>query len=308
MTDKKTPDVRCEFVGRLRVRLLRYPAANAKSDDYVVLHHGILHTAEHFDDLISELNDRRLNVAMIEQVPRDSARFPNTIGLGSFRDGMKKALEWMDDEKQEISCYVLHSMGARIGQMLMKKRTKLQHPTVLMAPVPRGGALPVVLRIVWRSPWLFFKSILCRSVKMLADAKGNTRLYFFDENADEAVVQKAKQQFVDSPYLSFCQLLIPCFPIADYPNRENAMMLLHSETDEIFHRSQYSNLESDRSDLKQRKMMGGHDFFIPHAKDAADAIAGFLAKPRSNVREPHMDKTRGSRRRTGRFRLPWTRR
>jgi pimeloyl-ACP methyl ester carboxylesterase len=246
------------------------------SDTVMVLHHGICHTREQFLPLIEELNRLGLHAAMIDQQSENAGCRRNCIGANAYCEGMAAAVRRIEkDTRKPVGGYVLHSMGALIGEEMQQKYPRLRRPTVLMAPIPVRGALPITLRILRRHPSSYLKAVLTLDIHSLAGTPERVRELFFDQRTPEEIVLRTAAQLKHAPFWIYCQLVLRWLVRPRIQNDRLAKMLLYSDTDEIFHPRQYARAQDDYPQLEQERVRGGHDFFIEHAKDAARLIAEF---------------------------------
>lgn len=253
-------------------------AANPKSDRIVLLQHGICHAAEHFLGLMDQLNARGIHAAVISQQSGARGRWRNCIGIGKYVAGMKAAMEQIEREtKKAIGSYACHSTGALIAEELQRQYEKLRHPTVLMAPIPVCGALPVTLRIMGHQPLAYLRAVLTLDIHSLAKTSAQVRELFFDINTPRPLVNATRKHLQHASFWMYLQLVLrwllrPSISNDHLPDRK---MLLYSKSDWIFHLHEYSRTRNRYRDLKLRKLPGGHDFFIENAGRTADFIARF---------------------------------
>jgi pimeloyl-ACP methyl ester carboxylesterase len=265
----------------IRVTYTFYPASDKSSESVIVVHHGICHTREQFDKLIGQLCRLGFHVAMIEQQSEGAGLFRNCIGLSRYRMGMAAAVRQMlDDErngegkKLRLVGYALHSMGALIGEEMQEMHPDLSRPTVLMAPIPIRGALPISIRIFKKYPFRYAKALATLSVHSLVDSEDEVRQWFFDDGAPPDIIEKTARELKHAPFWSYCQLTLRSLMRPRIEANEQPKLMLYSGTDEIFHWSEYENTRY--AEFNPTKIAGGHDFFIQSAQDAADSIAAFF--------------------------------
>ncbi len=261
---------------RLLVTYSFHAAPHPVSKTVVVLHHGILHTREHFLPLIEKLNERGIHAAMIDQQSEQAGFLRNFIGLKSYRIGMAAAVRQIEEEtKLRIGSFALHSMGALIGEETQQHSPELRRPTVLMAPIPVNGALPISLRILRRHPLSYLKAVLTLDIHSLAKTPAQVREHFFDHLTPEPIVEQAAAKFKHVPFWSYVQLVFRWLFAARIQNDNLPKLLLFSETDEIFHPREYEKTRDRYPQLEQAQIKGGHDFFIEYAETTAEHIANF---------------------------------
>lgn len=255
----------------------------------IILHHGICHTREQFDALITELNALGLSAVMIEQQSKDAGLFRNFIGLSQYRSGMAAAIRAIQAAFPdfEIAGYVCHSMGALICEETQKKFRELRRPMVFMTPIPINGALPTSLRIFRRYPLAYLKAVVTMSVLSLLDTVEECRDWFFDDHTPQAIVNTTTPQLTHSPFWSYLQLVLrPIIrPRIDDDGRPKLLFL--SDTDDIFHLWEYDNIRTRYPNIDETHIPGGHDFFIEYAKETANEIAEFFATPAPAPPAPH---------------------
>ncbi|PQO40054.1 hypothetical protein [Blastopirellula marina] len=275
-----------ETSSKLRVSYSLHLAAEPISPYVVVLHHGILHTRATFLDLILALNQLGIHAVMIEQQSQDAGFWRNCIGLGAYVDGMKDAILAIKtalaarDEPLQIGIYAVHSMGGEIWEETQQKYPELCRPTVLMAPIPLSGAWRCSLRIFLAHPLGFLKACVTQSVHSLAKTPEQVRELFFDKTADEEVVRRTAGQLTHSPFWAYLQLTFRCcLRPRITPHDNTKVLLLHSDTDFLFHPFEYEAARQRYGDrLEEQKMEGAHDFFIGNAAPAAAAICKFFVE------------------------------
>ena len=260
---------------RLKVTYSIHKASNPKSELVIVLHHGICHTRDQFEQLIRQLNALGIHAAMIDQQSENAGFFRNAIGVNSYREGMACAVRKIEKELP-IGSYVFHSMGALIGEEMQQAYPELRRPTVLMAPIPVNGALPITLRMARRHPLNYLKAVLTLDIHSLVKTPQQVRELFFDANTPESIIQKTTPQLKHAPFWIYCQLVLRPLVRKRIRNDGQPKLLFFSETDEVFHprefektRRQYPQMNDARFDS------GGHDFFIEYAAAAAEQIAEF---------------------------------
>jgi hypothetical protein len=261
-----------------------------------VLHHGICHTREQFEKLIAQLNKRGLHAAMIDQQSENAGFFRNCIGANQYREGMAAAIRAIEGECQSrglhIRCYVLHSMGAMFGEEMQQQHSELRRPTVLMAPIPANGALPVTLRLLWNQPLAYFLAVLKLDIQSLARTPQQVREVFFDAKTPDDIVETTTKQLKHAPFWVYCQLvlrwLVRPWIVNDGLSKR---MLLFNKTDFIFHEGEFDKTRKLYAPVEEHLTEGGHDFFIQYADKTADWIASFYqqyaAEPGPYVPPPH---------------------
>jgi pimeloyl-ACP methyl ester carboxylesterase len=262
--------------GRLCVTYSFHEAPRPANDRLVVLHHGICHTRDQFLPLIAQLNARGMHAAMIDQQSEHAGFFRNCLGVKQYREGMAAAVQQIESEtKRRVGSYAFHSMGALIGEEMQQKRPDLRRPTVLMAPIPVDGALPITLRIVRRRPLSYLKAVLTLDIHSLFDSPEKVRELLFDRDTLHDTVERTTAQLKHAPIWIYCQLVLRRLLLSTIHNDGLGKVLLYSDTDEIFHPREYQNTRKRYSHLEEGHINGGHDFFIEQASVTADRIAGF---------------------------------
>jgi pimeloyl-ACP methyl ester carboxylesterase len=260
---------------RLRVEYRVYKAQQPRSDCAIVLHHGIYHSHLQFLELIQKLNALGFHAVMIDQQSKRAGFFRNFIGAKQYRDGMANAVKKIETEVMPVGWYVLHSMGAFIGEEMQQHNPRLRRPTVFMAPIPVDGALPIAVRIFRRHPIVYLKSVLTLSTLTLAKKRLHVRELFFDSRTPEKIVKRTTPQLKHAPFWMFCQLLLRWALRPRIHNDRLKKMLIYSRSDEIFHVREYKKTIERFPQLKRRIIKGGHDFFIEFAARTAARIAQF---------------------------------
>lgn len=285
---------------RLKVRCSLFKAQQPVSDKFVLIHHGICHTLEQYQPLIDQLNELGLHAVMVEQ-RSDDASFKNCIGLSQYRDNLATAVQTLEDRGHRIGSYVLHSMGAEIGEEMQHKYPDLQHPNVFLAPVPQRGAWPITWRIFTRRPGAYLKAVFTLNIRSLVDTPEKVRTLFFDKDTPQQIVDKTTPQLKHAPFRVYCELVLrPVLWWRWIVNDNHPKLLLISSSDEIFKEEQYPPTRRLYPQLEEHHVKGGHDFFLQYAQETAQLIQSFLtqhevipkpqeaspAKP-SSVPEPH---------------------
>lgn len=263
------------------------------SDGVIVLHHGICHTRVHFEKLISELNEKGFHCAMVDQ-QSENAPLRNCIGPRSYRRGMEAAvLAIKAATGRDVIGYVLHSMGAMIGEEMQQSRPKLRRPTVLMAPIPVHGALPVSVKLFFNDPLAYLWAVATCNIKALAATERQVKTLFFDTDTDDKTVEKAKEALKHAPFWMYCRLILrPLIFWRWIWNDGNAKLLVTSKTDFLFaHCCAYTLTKWFYRPQVEDVERGGHDFFIEQADDVAAKIATFVTDALSSgvVPKHHMD-------------------
>jgi pimeloyl-ACP methyl ester carboxylesterase len=271
---------------RLHVAYSIHESPRPESDRAVVLHHGICHTREHFGRLIEQLNALGIHAAMIDQQSEQAGLLRNCIGAGAYREGMAAAVREIE-KRVPVGSYALHSMGALVGEAMQQRYADLRRPTLLLAPVPVHGALPITLRILRRRPLAYFQAVLTLDILSLAKTPEHVRELFFDPQTPESIVHEAAAQLKHAPFWIYCQMVLRWMLLSRIRDDGQPKRLLYSETDEIFHPGEYTGRYRE---LKQIPIRGGHDFFIQYADEAARLIAefhvGHIAKTHAAVQQP----------------------
>ncbi len=279
-------------LGGLRVTYTIHRSLTPRSDELVVLHHGICHSAEHFDELIAALNQAGYHVAMIDQqIEAGGWLASNWVRLGSCVAGMKLALESIEqDTSYRVGGFVLHSMGALIGETVQRDDPEWARPTVLLAPIPLGGALPVSLRLFFRYPLAYLRAVLTLNIRSLASTPARTRKIFFDVDTPDTLVERTCQLLKHASFRVYLQLVLRGILGPFIPNNDQRKLLITSPTDFIFRPSQYQGTLARYTPMDHVQSDGGHDFFMQYANETAERIASFLAKDASTsaVPPPHV--------------------
>ena len=262
--------------GPLAVTYTLYEAPHPVSDLAIVLHHGICHTRLQFLPLIEQLNGFGIHAAMIEQQSEHAGFFRNCIGLNQYRAGMAAAVRRIESaEGWPIGSYVLHSMGALIGEEMQQANRDLLRPTVFLAPIPIDGAFPITFRILRRRPRSYLETVLALDVLSLMNTPQQVRELFFDARTPGRIVEETTDQLKHAPFWAYCQLVLRWLIRPRVKDDQRPKMLLYSETDEIFHPEEYKKTRRHYSRLEVHAFDGGHDFFIEYAEPAAKLIADF---------------------------------
>jgi pimeloyl-ACP methyl ester carboxylesterase len=280
--------------GRLGVTYSFHEALEPVSDRVVALHHGICHSRDQFLPLIMQLNGMGIHAAAIDQQSEGAGLFRNCIGLKQYREGMAAAVKRFESDHSplRVGSYALHSMGALIGEEMQQRHRGLRRPTVLMAPVPVDGALPITLRILRRHPLSYLKAVLTLNIRSLARTPEQVRELFFDDRTHEPIVKDTAAQLKHASFWVYCQLVLRWMVRPRIHNDRLPKLLLVSATDEIFHPPEYEKTRDRYPQLELDWIDGGHDFFIQYADVTAQRIAAFhmrheaevIAEPRAH---PH---------------------
>jgi hypothetical protein len=259
---------------RLHVTYSFHLAESPVNDRFVVLHHGICHTRDQFLPLIEQLNRRGIHAAMISQQSEQAGFFRNCLGVQGYREGMAAAVREIGTRKP-IGSYAFHSMGALIGEEMQQKHSGLQRPTVLMAPIPVDGALPITLRIMKRRPLAYLKAVAALDIHSLVDSPEEVRELFFDRRTPDDIIHKTTAQLKHAPFWIYCQLVLRPILLSTIRNDRLPKMLLYSDTDEVFHPEEYHKTRKQYPQLEEHRIKGGHDFFLQYADATAERIASF---------------------------------
>lgn len=292
---------------RLRVTYSLHRASQPRSGRWVVLHHGICHTREQFAGLIQALNDAGLHVAMIDQ-QSEGASWRNWISMGQYRRGFAAALAKIgaDHRDFEVGCYVLHSMGAFLGEAAQQLSPELRRPTVLMTPIPAWiGALATSVRLAVNYPLAYLRAVVRQDILSLGDDWQRCKEMFFAPESPATIVDGVFGRLKHAPFLAYLQLALPVFTqplvLRDDGNRR---LLLTSKDDGIFSLWEYWGTRRRYSRLTEIRFRGGHDFFMEHAAGVAALVAAFLQDEPERERTVRIDpahaQTAGPRARTAR--------
>jgi len=253
-----------------------HAARQPRSDQLVVLHHGICHTREHFIPLIEALNDLGLSTAVIDQQSEPAGWLRrNFIGLNSYYKGMAAAVQRIRADYGEIGSYVLHSTGALIGENLQQQNPALRRPTVLMAPIPVRGAWPITWRIMTRYPFAYLWALVTLNIVSLAQTPKRAKALFFDQTACDKMVVDAMHCFKPVPFWLYLQLSVRGRFCPNMRNDCRPKLLITSPTDEIFHPNEFYLTRERYPQMEEHQLRGGHDFFIVDPVTTAERIAEF---------------------------------
>ena len=250
-------------------------------DGIVVIHHGICHTRAHFADLIRELTGRGFTVAMIDQQSEKAGKYRNRIGPGGYRRGMAAAVRTIKvHTHKDIGCYVLHSMGAMVGEEMQNQgfNQDLRAPTVLMAPIPVHGALPVTVKLFLYDPLAYLKALWNVDIHALAETEDQVRRLFFTRDTQPDIVALAAKELKHASFWMYIRLILrPLIPWRWIRNDGKPKLLLYSTSDWLFHHKLGFLLTKwlYRPQLQVAQIPGGHDFFIEHASETADQVRRF---------------------------------
>lgn len=262
---------------RLEVTYSFHPARHPSRDEVLVLHHGICHTHEQFLPLIEQLNRLGFHAVMIDQQSEQAGFFRNAIGATQYVRGMTAAIHQVEQETgRKIGGYVLHSMGALIGEEVQQKHVELQRPTVLLAPISINGAFPITLRILWKHPLSYLKAVFTLDILSLARTEEQVRELFFDKHTPNDIVDRTTPQLKHAPFWIYCQLVLRWLVRPWIADDKLPKLLLTSDSDEIFHPREYDKTLRCYSQLKHAVIPGGHDFFIQNAEQTATQVADFF--------------------------------
>lgn len=259
---------------RLSVTYSFHEASTAKSQGVIAVHHGICHTREHYQQLIEALNQRGFDVLMIDQQSEAAGFFRNAIGLKAYVRGMQEAVkQFQGDWDLPIVAYVLHSMGALIGETMQQQYPELRRPTVLLAPIPASGAWPVTLRIMRRDPGAYLMAVLTLNLLRLGRTATQVRKLFFDRSAAELTVEDTKGHLKHSPFWAYCRLVLRPLLGPWIHGDQPPKLLLYSNSDHIFRPKEY---KAQGNTSWRNQFKGGHDFFMEQATATAERIAIFI--------------------------------
>ena len=262
---------------RLEVRCTLFKAQEPTGKELVLIHHGICHTLEQYRPLIEQLNKLHINVVMVEQ-RSDRAWFKNCIGLSQYRENLAAVVRKLKDDGHPVVSYVLHSMGAEIGERMQQEHEELRFPTVFLAPVPLDGAWPVTWRIFKCRPITYLWAVVTLSIRSLVNNPKEVRALFFDPGTSKPFVDQTTDQLKHAPFLVYCQLVLRPWLRPRITNDNQAKLLLISKTDAIFKEEQYPPTHELYPQIEERHVPGGHDFFLENAEETAQHIKSFLDK------------------------------
>jgi alpha-beta hydrolase superfamily lysophospholipase len=259
----------------LHVSYRFYEAQNPQSDSIIALHHGICHTHEQFEELTKQLNGLGMHAAMISQQSGKPRLLRNCIGIDQYVAGMKAAVKMIERRNGRIGSYAFHSMGALVGEEMQAKYPDLRRPTVLMAPIPVDGALPVSLRILKAHTKDYLNAVRKLSIQSLASTHAQVHELFFDPGTPWKTVETTRAQLQHAPFWMYIELVFRWLARPRIPKNESPKMLLRGENDYIFREDEYKKTRSRYRSLDEHKIAGGHDFFIENAERTAGIIANF---------------------------------
>lgn len=270
---------------------LHAPTGGTEREGIIVVHHGICHTLAHFVDLIAALNDLGFHVAMIEQQSENAGFFRNCIGMRSYRRGMAAAVRAIEIEtNKKVRCYVLHSMGAMIGEEMQGQHCNrdLRRATVLMAPIPMHGAGPVTLKLFFSDILAYLRTVATFNVHALAETPKQVKRLFFDKDTCDGTVEAARKELKHAPFWMYIRLILrPLIFWRWIFNNGEPKLLLYSTTDWLFHHKYgYMLTRFWYRPLQEAPIAGGHDFFIEQASETADQIAGFCDAEKNETGKP----------------------
>lgn len=264
---------------RLEVTYRSFVPTNPKFNDLIVMHHGIFHSWLQFTNLIEKLNDAGIHVVTIDQQSED-AEHRNFIGADQYQQGMAPTVRQIqEDLGKPVGIYLCHSMGAFIAEEMQLEHPDLRRPTAMMAPIPLSGAWPISLRLLFRHPLIYFKTVLTLTVQTLAREPWQVHELFFDETTEPETYEEVTKRLKHAPFWMYVQLILRLLIRPRIRHDGYSKLLLLSETDYIFRPKEYARTrERFREALEEHYLPGGHDFFIEHADDTAAKVIEFYKR------------------------------
>jgi hypothetical protein len=268
--------------GALQVCYTLCPASGSLKNEWLVVHHGICHTREHFPELIEQLNLLGFHVVMIEQLLVGGWLARNSVTMKRHREGMAKAVRAAAEAIRErdpnyvIAGYVCHSMGAQICEEMQQTYETLRYPTVFMAPMPVAGAFWTSIRILLRHPVDFARAVVTLSVLTLVKKPERTQEWFFDSRTPEDIYRRASVELRNASFLAFLQIAFRFIVGLKIVNDKNRKFMLMSATDELFYPWQLKQTRKRYPQMEEEHLKGGHDFFVQYAVETAEYIRVFF--------------------------------
>lgn len=259
----------------------RLHVAPSSNGTLVSLMHGLSHTRAHFARLIGELNDRGIDCAAVDIQSGDSF-FRNWTALASYAEAAAEALYQIErDTRKKIAVTGAHSMGGRELEMLQRKHPELRRPSALLAPIPPKGALPGTGRALVRKPAGVAVMAMTANVLTVQSTPEDVRMLFFNDDTPDEIVVEAMRGLRHTSFRAYLELGLP---LKDLPPPQHPTLLLTSDTDFLFHDSEYDGTREHYGDLLTQNIIpGGHDFFIEHAARTAEEIATFARAVKTAV-------------------------
>ncbi len=169
---------------------------------------------------------------------------------------------------------VAHSLGGHVVQKYLESR--LSPAAVLMAPVPVGGILKMLQRLVRTHPFLFLKVNLFVSLYPFIGTPKMAKEMLFSEAMGPDEITEYHGKLQDESYLSFLDMLLLA-PIK--PRRvKSQVLVMGAENDMVFYRRDmrktaraYNHKAVIMSDM-------AHDMMLEkNWQKAADVILDWLA-------------------------------
>lgn len=150
----------------------------------IVLVHGAWHGPWCWDRITAELRDRGHTVRPVALPGHESKgrreRLWSTIG--SYVRALERAVEHCDDPPVVVG----HSMGGYVVQRYLEQHEAAA--AVLVASVPRRGALPANLRLLARHPVVALRATLTADYYPLVATPALVRDLFFTADTPQGVV------------------------------------------------------------------------------------------------------------------------
>ncbi len=192
------------------LEVLRRPARRPSGLPPVLLVHGAWHGAWCWDrGFMDRLADRGHDVAAVSLRGHGGSEGKEAIamrshGIGGYVDDVARAAETFDEDPVVVG----HSMGGFVVQRYLSERRRAR-AGVLMASVPPGGVLPLLMRLLRADPIGVARVHATLSCRPVAGDVERAHRLFFSAGMPRAEVQRHFGLMGDESFTAFLQLLRP---------------------------------------------------------------------------------------------------
>ena len=224
----------------------------------IVLIHGAWHGSWCWDKVATSLRENGFEVVVPDlpghEQPGSSARIWNrTSDYVSHVEGLL-------DDISRPTLLVGHSMGGLIVQRVLEQRDV--DGAVLVASVPRRGAIGAVARLLKRHPGQVIEAISSLSLWPMVATDERARELFFAEGTDEDAIVEAASKLQNESFIAFLSML------ARWPRPRTVntpITVVAATQDQVFTLAEQHDLAQAYGQQVAHEIDAGHDIMLEPA-------------------------------------------
>ncbi len=200
-------------------------------------------------------------------------------GHGSLR--LYRVKDYVKDVRRVVDqmplppILVAHSLGGHVVQKFLEERPC--PAAVLMAPVPVGGIIKMLERLVRTHPLLFLKVNLLFSLYPFVGTPAMAKEMLFSDTTDPREIAECFRKLQDESYLSFLDMLL----LAPIKPRlvTSPVLVMAAENDRVFYRRDMRKTARAYNHKAVILTDMAHDMMLERNwQKAADVILNWLAQ------------------------------